>query len=273
MTKISEILKLILVDVNAIGDQAVGLNEPSGLTLDAEEKSFFTVSDDTKAIFRINLKGKLLITDSFFIQANDLEGIACSPDGKHLMAVEEETNSVIRVDLQRRVLVCRCPLEQMENYNKIERHFPQYPDNKGLEGITINTSSNCIYTVKEGRPGLIIKICPDLKIILEARLLNKSNGFEHPRVSEAKLDFSGLSYDSKRDLIWIASDKGECIYLYDWESNQALQRIDLKRSMQEKDKLIRKIEGIAVDSNGRYFYAVSERDCKLYTYKIKSTNE
>ena len=273
MAKTHDILKLVLVAVNAIGDQAVGLNEPSGLTLDAEDRSLFTVSDDTKAIFRLDLKGRLLMADSFFVEVKDLEGIACSPDGDYLIAVEEEINSVVRIDQRRRIVLQRSPLKQMNNFQTIQKYFPAGPDNKGLEGITINTSNSHIYAVKEGRPGLLIKISPDLQTIVDARLLNKSNGFDHPSVTEQKLDFSGLSYDRSRDLIWIASDKGECIYIYDWESNRAIQRIELRRSMQENDKLIRKAEGIAVDCTGRHLYAVSERDCKLYTYKIKNAKK
>ena len=56
---------------------------------------------------------------------------------------------------------------------------------------------------------------------------------------------------------------------YDWAQDNVVRRIDLTRSLQQK-KLIRKFEGVAVDINGEFLYAVSEQDCKLYTYKIIS---
>lgn len=271
MVAAHDILKLELVDINSIGDQAAGLNEPSGLTLDAEGRSLFTVSDDTKAIFRIDLKGKLLITESFFVEVNDLEGIACTPDGRELLVVEEGTNSIICIDQKRRISLRHCPLSGMKNYTKIKKYFSKGIHNKGLEGITIDPLSLKVYVVKEGQPGLIIEVSADLTTILNARLLESSNGFKHPKVSEKKLDFSGLSYDCSRNLIWIASDKGECIYLYDWKENCVVQRIDLQRSLETKKKLIRKIEGVAVDNTGEYLYAVSERDSILYSYKITSS--
>ncbi|WP_413440142.1 SdiA-regulated domain-containing protein [Synechococcus sp. MIT S1220] len=261
-------LTLELVDINSIGDQAAGLNEPSGLTLDAEGRSLFTVSDDTKAIFRIDLKGKLLITDCFFVEVSDLEGIACSPDGSELLVVEEGTNAIICIDPKRRLSLRHCPLSGMKNYKEIKKYFSDGITNKGLEGITIDPLSLKVYVVKEGQPGLIIEVSADLKTILDARVLDQSNGFEHPKLTEKKLDYSGLSFDCSRNLIWIASDKGECIYLYDWIQNRVVQRIDLQRSLQSKKKLIRKIEGVAVDWKGEYLYAVSERDCTLYSYKI-----
>ena len=265
-------LTLKLVDINPIGDRAAGLNEPSGLTLDGEGKSLFTVSDDTKAIFSIDLKGQLLIEDSFFVEVNDLEGIACSPDGSQLMVVEERTNSIVCIDQKQRTTLHRSTLSAMKNYKRIKEYFSGNITNKGLEGITVNPKSGSLFVVKEGQPGLLIEISSDLGTILNAKLLTHLNGFNHPKIPEKKLDFSGLSYDCSRDLLWIASDKGRCIFLYSWEQDNVVQRIDLARSLQNKEKLIRKFEGVAVDMNGEFLYAVSEQDCKLYTYKIINKN-
>ena len=34
----------------------------------------------------------------------------------------------------------------------------------------------------------------------------------HPELKAEKLDFSGLSYDSSSDTLWIVSDKGRCLF-------------------------------------------------------------
>ena len=69
-------LRLSLIQEHRILDQAAGLNEPSGLTLNHDGTALYTVSDDTKAVFQLDLKGRLSIAESFFIGVDDLEGIA-----------------------------------------------------------------------------------------------------------------------------------------------------------------------------------------------------
>jgi len=261
-------LTLKLIDEHRILDEAAGLNEPSGLTLNADGSALYTVSDDTKAVFKLDLKGRLSITGSFFVGVDDLEGIAISADGQQLLMVQEETNSIITIDLESRRELSRRPLAGMENYDTISDYFPDPPDNKGLEGITVNTRNNHVFVVKEGRPGVLIEVSADQHSVLGSRLLSAENGFNHPKIGQDKLDFSGLSYDSSRDTIWITSDKGQCLFHYDWNHNKVLQRLDLSVEHNGKAKPIRKSEGVAIDPERRRLYVVSERDGRLYVYKI-----
>ena len=261
-------LSLSLISEHRILDKAAGLNEPSGLTLNHDGSALYTVSDDTKAVFRLDLKGRLSITESFFIGVDDLEGIAINGDGSRLHAVQEETNALITIDIATRRELSRRPLAAMTNYESIQRFFPDPPDNKGLEGITVNTRTGHLFVVKEGRPGLLIELDAEGNSILQARLLNATNGFVHPTVGPDKLDFSGLSYDAERSTIWITSDKGQCLYHYDWEQDQVLQRLDLVIEDDNKPKRIRKSEGVAIDPARNRLYVVSERDGRLYVFKI-----
>ena len=80
-------------------DPGLGLNEPSGLTLNADGSAIYTVSDDTKAIFRLDLKGRISVSDLFFIDLDDLEGIAIRGDDSELLVVQERSNSMVGVDL------------------------------------------------------------------------------------------------------------------------------------------------------------------------------
>ena len=261
-------LRLSLIQEHRILDQAAGLNEPSGLTLNHDGTALYTVSDDTKAVFQLDLKGRLSIAESFFIGVDDLEGIAINADGSRLHAVQEETNAVITIDIASRRELSRRPLAAMANYASIARYFPDPPNNKGLEGITVNTRTGHLFVVKEGRPGLLIELDGEGNSILEARLLNDRNGFVHPSVGAEKLDFSGLSYDAERNTIWITSDKGQCLFHYDWDQDQVLQRLDLVINDAKKPRRIRKSEGVAIDPVRQRLYVVSERDGILYVFRI-----
>ena len=60
-------MRLELLSHHRIRDPSLGLNEPSGLTLSRDGSALYTVSDDTKAIFRLDLQGRVTVSDSFFI--------------------------------------------------------------------------------------------------------------------------------------------------------------------------------------------------------------
>ncbi|MAB55863.1 MAG: hypothetical protein CMN93_08315 [Synechococcus sp. CPC35] len=260
--------RLELVQRQRISDGGLGLSEPSGLTLNADGTALYSVSDETRAIFRMDLNGLVSASESFPVSATGLEGIALSGDGRRLLVVQEETNAVISIDLASRRELKQSPLAAMTNYAGIAKHFPARPDNKGLEGITINSRDQHVFVVKEGRPGLLIELDPDCSTILSSRLLTAANGFSHPKIGPRKLDFSGLSYDSQRDTIWVSSDKGQCLFHYDWKRDQVLQRLDLVLNDGGKSRRVRKAEGVAVDPDRGRVYVVCDRDAELYVFKL-----
>jgi len=260
--------RLELISRHKIRDPGLGLNEPSGLSLNADGTALYTVSDDTKAIYCMDLEGRVSLRESLFVSVSDLEGLALSSDGQQLFAVQEDTNSVISIDLASRRELQHSPLESMANYASVAMHFPSEPDNKGLEGITVNSTNQHVFVVKEGRPGLLIELDAECSTILSSRLLTTANGFSHPKLGPRRLDFSGLSYDSQRDTLWIASDKGQCLFHYDWNRDRVLQRLDLMLDPEGKSKRVRKAEGIAVDSKRGRVYVVSDRDAELYVFQL-----
>ena len=260
--------RLELVQRQRISDGGLGLSEPSGLTLNADGTALYSVSDETRAIFRMDLNGRVSASESFSVSATGLEGIALSGDGRRLLVVQEETNAVISIDLASRRELKQSPLAAMANYAGIAKHFPARPDNKGLEGITVNSRDQHVFVVKEGRPGLLIELDPDCSTILSSRLLTAANGFSHPKIGPRKLDFSGLSYDSQRDTIWVSSDKGQCLFHYDWKRDQVLQRLDLVLDDGGESRRVRKAEGVAVDPDHGRVYVVCDRDAELYVFKL-----
>ena len=261
-------MRLELLSQHRIRDPGLGLNEPSGLTLSRDGSALYTVSDDTKAIFRLDLQGRVSVSDSFFIGLDDLEGIAIRGDDNELLVVQEQSNSVVVVDLKSRTERYRRPLSAMTNYDTIAHHFPDPPDNNGLEGITVNTKNNHVVVVKEQQPGLLIELDSSLTTILSTRVLQPSQGFVHPELKAEQLDFSGLSYDSSSDTLWIVSDKGRCLFQYDWAGDTVLQQLDLTISTGDKPKRIRKPEGVAFDPGRNRMYVVSDRDGDLYVFRL-----
>ena len=261
-------MRLELLSRHRIRDPGLGLNEPSGLTLNRDGSALYTVSDDTKAIFRLDLQGTVSVSDSFFIGLDNMEGIAIRGDDSELLIIQEDSNSVVVVDLNSRKERYRRPLSAMTNFDTIAPHFPDPPDNNGLEGLTVNTRNNHVVVVKECQPGLLIELDSSLTTILSTRVLQPSQGFIHPELEAEKLDFSGLSYDSSSDSYWIVSDKGRCLFQYDWTGDTVLQRLNLTISSGDKPKRIRKPEGIAFDPGRKRMYVVSDRDADLYVFKL-----
>jgi uncharacterized protein YjiK len=266
-------LQLELLEHHPIKDAASGLNEPSGLALDRQGTSLYTVSDETKIIFNLDLQGRIISDSSFLINVKDLEGLAVTADDKMILAVQEESNSIIQFDIISSKEIQRIPLTSLKNYDQIAMYFNHKNQNKGLEGITINFNNNHIFVVKEGEPGLLIELDSKCETIINHYMLNEKHGFIHPRIKSEKLDFSGLSYDHTSDTIWITSDKGECLFHFNFDDKKVLNRLDLPRESDTQSKRVAKSEGIAFDPTNQRFYIVSERDCELYIYQLHDHNE
>jgi uncharacterized protein YjiK len=190
-----------------------------------------------------------------------------------LLAVQEESNSIIQFDIISRKEIQQIPLRTLKNYDQIAVYFNHKNQNKGLERITINYNNNHIFVVKEGEPGLLIELDSKCETIINHCKLNEKHGFKHPRIKSEKLDFSGLSYDYTSDTIWITSDKGECLFHFNFDDKKVLNRLDLPRESDTQSKRVAKSEGIAFDPNNRRLYIVSERDCELYIYQLHDHNE
>ena len=68
-------MRLELLSRHRIRDPGLGLNETSGLTLNADGSALYTVSNDTKAILRLDIKGRVSVSDSFFIGLDDWKAL------------------------------------------------------------------------------------------------------------------------------------------------------------------------------------------------------
>jgi len=135
-----------------IKNKTRGLTEPSGLALSHGKNALWTISDDTKKIFKLSLAGDLKRNKSFKIPDKGLEGITLDPTGKFLFTIKEDDNDFIKVRIDTRKVTARKRLADMGDYPKVAHHFAGGGANKGLEGITWNPKTGTIFAMKEGPP-------------------------------------------------------------------------------------------------------------------------
>ena len=252
-----------------IENKAEGLSEPSGLALARGKDALWTVSDKTKRIFKLNLDGNLRKDKSFKIPDEGLEGIVLDPTGEFLLTVKEEDNEIIKIKIDTQEVVDRQRLAEMVGYHPVAEYFASGGANKGLEGITWNKETETIFVIKEGVPGLLVEVSPDLQTIRSHKLLNEENGFRDNDVSGDKLDFSGICYDRRRARFWIVSDKAKRLFLYDWKENKVIQSSTLGYDSKGEYWEIKKAEGVAIDTDSNRLYVVSDKEARLYIFDIR----
>ena len=185
----------------------------------------------------------------------DLEGLLFRPEDDSLYTIREGGYEIVRIDLSRGVAEARIggthPLSAMAGYATVtasnaagDTPLSTYlssglASNEGLEGIAYfssataaNRGQGSFFVVKEKNPGLLIEIDNSLGSILGFTILNCG---DYPadtscdqctcpdreklpftdRVDDVSRDFTGLSYDSRRGKLWIASDTSTALFLYD----------------------------------------------------------
>lgn len=256
----SGVLSLTFLAHFPLRNDAEGLTEPSGLALALERDGLWTVSDDTNRIFRLWLDGSVDADKTFHIDETGLEGIAHDPTGKFLLAVKEETNELLKIEIATRQVTVRQRLSGMAGFDAVAAHFAGDGENKGLEGITTRQATGAVFVLKEGRPGLIMQISPDLNTVLNHRILDTANGFEDDELAADKIDFSGIVHDQKRNVFWIVSDKAKRLFLYEWDRNAVVQSAPLAYEKDGETLQINKAEGVAIDPVSDRLYVVQDRD-------------
>ena len=261
-------LQLRLVDRIDIEDKENGLREPSGLALSAQKDALWTVSDNAHKIYKLGLDGKLQPESTIELADPGLEGIALEPAGRFLYTVNEDANEIIQVHLSEKTVLKHKALAGMQEFSAVAKHFEDSPPNKGLEGITWNRDSGSIFVLKESAPGLLIEVSHDLERLLDHVILSEANGFFDDDTDAGKLDFSGIVYDPVRKQFWIVSDKGQRLFLYDRQRNEVVASLALAYQHKNKEREIKKAEGVAIDPAINRLFVVSDKEARLYIYDI-----
>ncbi len=212
-----------------IKNYSLDIKEPSGLCKAWNKNEFLIVSDHSNTIFRINDNGIVLREYSF--KGNDLEGVAYEETGKIIWVVNEEKNMLSKINKNGEL--------QKEYLLKYQDH----PSNKGLEGITINTTNNHLFMLNEASPGLLLEF-------FNGQIINSTSLSFAP-------DYSGIFYEETEDKLWIISDEAKSIYKCDLKGNL----------LHTYDHTIDKAEGIVVIENN--IWLVSDSQNKLYKLEIE----
>lgn len=207
--------------------KTISVPEPSGLDLTYDNKGFWTVSDETSTIYKLDAEG--IVVSTIKVDGYDLEGITVVNDST-LAVVLERTREVVLLDTSG---------TEVKRKNLGLKGKP----NSGLEGITYIPENGHFYVVNEKKPCLLLELDPQLEII-ETDTLKFSR------------DVSAVFYDKKNECLWILSDENQLVVKTDMHG-KPLEKIGIS---------VVQPEGVTIDSDGKKLYIVSDNKNALYVY-------
>ena len=203
--------------------------EPSGLYFDSKTNTLWTVSDENSTIYQLDSTAQII--NKIFVNGKDLEGITFVNDSLLAVILERERTVVLLNNAGKEI-------------NRFKLNLIGEP-NKGIEGISFNSDSGTFYVINEKKPRLL------LEIDITGQETNTFN-------LDLATDFSGLSYENKENHLWIISDE-----------NQSILECTLSGKLINKYSVdIEQIEGIAIDSENKILYLVSDPEEKLYKFHL-----
>lgn len=215
--------------IRYLGAYDVPFPEPSGLSLAADQKSFWSVSDENSTIYRLSSEGKII--GELKVEGFDLEGIT---------AIDEETIAVV-LERAREIVVLDTSGKELKRVNlDLEGE-----ENSGLEGITYNSTNGHFFLLNEKKPSLLMELDEDLNLLkLDTLKFSK--------------DLSGICYDGRNKALWMLSDESQLIMKMDLDGN-LIEKINIS---------IVQPEGITVDKAGERLYIVSDNREALYVFEL-----
>ncbi|MEM1076750.1 MAG: SdiA-regulated domain-containing protein [Pseudomonadota bacterium] len=260
---------LELIESYKVADKSEGFFEPSGLSLSSVDGFLWSVSDEASKLHLLGVDGKL--KSAFKIPEDlgtDLEGVAGRKDGSVLL-LQETDRSIVMIQPTDPIKVNSTPISSLRGYDKIAARLAENPLNKGPEGITVDPDSGQIFLVIEGQPRLLLIISPDIDEVIEAIPLTAQTGFVSSRTDDDELDISGVAWSGKTRSLWILSDEGRRIFVFD-PGVQTVKPIDLVYSKKDKVKEVKNPEGIALDESGGVLYIVTDdrKKSRLYAFVL-----
>ena len=265
----SQASELQLIDSYKIRDKSAGFSEPSGLSLSSVQNYYWAVSDAEARLHLLESDGR--IKNAFELpelNGTDLEGVAARPDGSVLL-IQERDRSLIHLETGDPPELSVFQLRHMNGYEALAPLLSNNPKNKGPEGITVNPATGTVYVAVEGRPRLLITISPDLGTILSVTSLTAEMGFYSPHANDENLDVSGLAWSKSSGRLWMLSDTGRRIFVFD-PVNETVKPIDLRYSKKGKSATLKRAEGIAIDEGEGHLLVLTDdsKKSKLYVFLL-----
>ena len=226
--------KIIILDeeprIELINAFSIDVEEPSGLDLSLDNMSLWTVSDKRNKMYQLDLTGHIL--NEISTLGIDLEGITIDSNGETLWLVQESLGELLQVDILG---------------NELQRIYIAGTRSGagGLEGITMNSTNNHLFLLKERDPSVLIELNTEFEAVLFKRITTA-------------LDYSGMDYSEVENELWIVSDEDKKVYRYDL-SGSVLDSYPIN---------VNKAEGIAFDSANNLIYIVSDSADSLFVYRL-----
>lgn len=118
---------LRFLESHSVHEAAVGLTEPSGLTIDPEKGQFWTVSDDRRQLYRLDLAGNVAGIGPEISGLHDAEGIARDPVGQRLLILSEKDAAILSLPFGETVPTQAVPLAEMAGAEKLTAFLPGGP--------------------------------------------------------------------------------------------------------------------------------------------------
>ncbi len=260
---------LTLIDSFKVADKSEGFSEPSGLSLSNAEGFLWSVSDAEPKLHLLGIDGAL--GNSFKLPSlagSDLEGVASRKDGS-VLVLQETDRSILVVHPTDPIQLTTIPLTSLKGYSAAAALLVGNPLNKGPEGIAVDPESGRVFVGIEGQPRLLMVLSPELDEIIEIIPLARDAGFISERVDDDELDLSGLAWSPSSRSLWIVSDKGRQIFVYDPES-KSIKSISLTFTEDGKQKEVKHPEGIALDETRGLLYILTDdaKKSRLYVFNI-----
>ncbi|MEV8468107.1 SdiA-regulated domain-containing protein [Fluviibacterium sp. DFM31] len=257
------------LDSEKIARTGKGYAEPSGLSLAGDGEGLLSVSDDTAAIFRLRPDGGFGTRHDIALAKPDLEGVAWDMVRNRILTVNEGAAEILVTDPHSWVSKA-FPLSKMQGYPAVEQVFATSDPNDLLEGIAVDPARDLIFVLKEKRPRLLLEISPDLTEILRATELTPALGFVDDDQGDWPLDVSGVSVDGPTGCLWIVSDRGQRLFLFDPAGDSPARSFALGWLKDKKPQPLPHAEGIAHDPATDRLMIVNDdgKASRLFTFEV-----
>ena len=215
--------------ISYMGAYAISVPEPSGLDLTYEENGFWTVSDETSTVYKLDNEGN--VVNTIKVDGFDFEGIT----------VIDETTIAIVLERAREIVILDTSGTELKRIKlNLEGEL-----NSGIEGITYNPKNGHYFVVNEKKPSLLLELDDKFEIL-------------HIDTLKFSKDVSGIYYDEANNILWILSDE-----------NQLIVKTDLNGNLIQKTNItIVQPEGITINKEGKRLYIVSDNKETLYMFEI-----
>lgn len=217
------------IPLSYVGAYAISVPEPSGLDMTQDNRGFWTVSDETSTIYRLDNEGNVVQTIK--VDGFDFEAITLIDDTV-LVILQERTREMVFLNTSG------------TEFKRIKLDL-EGELNSGPEGIAFNPKNRHFYVLNEKKPSLFVELDEQLNIIKKDTL-------------KFCKDVSGLYFDEKNQLLWMLSDESQLVI-----------KTDLNGKLIEKIAItIPQPEGITLSQDGKKLFIVSDNKETLYVFNI-----